>query len=516
MKKQLKLILGVVLLVAVATGAYFGYEAYDISKAPEVPTTVEQMLQEALAGRPEDSSQTEQGKALYEAYISSASFSLEGEAGRHKRDAVQTVVISALDIESLYDELQSDAQEVLRQQAEQARVYSEVYNEDLNYRTEVLDYAANQAFEAALEKADIKQTRVELKLRYEKKMWKALNIDQVQAALYALKDSPDALAQQMLAVAVENPEYVRKIHVIEETAKAGPEPDRSRFGSTTDPAVIEELVASPLAQQLINGQELVWNRDIELIPGSQIHYYLDESILTIVWQEEEAKAVGTFAETFIAHGSQLRRKIAGDTYRSDALNIATEFAKETNAVLAVGGDLYGHIRSCGTMVYEREIYRFEPNNCDTCYITADGDMLFSYRWEFWDRSQAEELVEENDVVFSLCFGPVLIDNGKDVTPDRYPWGEIGDAYARSALGLLGDKHYLTMNINCYKPGFYYLATLRQAADAMIEKGCIKAYTLDGGQTASTIINNQLINPVQFGWERLVTDIIYFATAVPNE
>ena len=73
-----------------------------------------------------------------------------------------------------------------------------------------------------------------------------------------------------------------------------------------------------------------------------------------------------------------------------------------------------------------------------------------------------------------------------------------------------------MNINCYKPGFYYLATLRQAADAMIEKGCIKAYTLDGGQTASTIINNQLINPVQFGWERLVTDIIYFATAVPNE
>ena len=61
MKKQLKLILGVVLLVAVATGAYFGYEAYDISKAPEVPATVEQMLQEALAGRPEDSSQTEQG-----------------------------------------------------------------------------------------------------------------------------------------------------------------------------------------------------------------------------------------------------------------------------------------------------------------------------------------------------------------------------------------------------------------------------------------------------------------------
>ncbi len=515
MKKELKVILSVLLLAAAAVGGYFGYEAYDISKAPEVPATAEQMMQELVAQKPEDSSQTRQGEALYEAYISSLSYRLEGDAQQIRRDARQTVVISTLDVDSLYKDLQADAQEVLNQQAQQARVYTEVYNEDLSFKPEALDHAANHAFDAALQKAGSKQTTVELQLRYEHGMWKALNIEEARAALYGLADSFDAYAEQILTAAVENPEYVRKIHTIEETAKAGPEPDRSRFGSTTDPSLIEELIATPLAQQLINGQELVWNRDIELIPGTEIHYYLDETILTIVWQEEEAKAVGTFAETFIAHGSQLRRKIAGDSYRNEDLEVATEFARQTNAVLAVGGDLYGHFRSCGTMVYEREIYRFEPNTCDTCYITADGDMLFSYRWQFTEREEAEKLVAENDVVFSLCFGPVLIDNGVDVTPDRYTWGEINDAYARSALGMLGDKHYLTMNINCYKPGYYYLATLRQAADAMIEKGCIKAYALDGGQTASTIINNQLINPVQFGWERTVTDIIYFATAVPN-
>ena len=118
-------------------------------------------------------------------------------------------------------------------------------------------------------------------------------------------------------------------------------------------------------------------------------------------------------------------------------------------------------------------------------------------------------------MFSLSFGPVLIDDGKDVCPDSYLWGEINDTYARSALGMLGDKHYLSVNINCQLPNHYYLATLRNAADAMLKRGCIKAYTLDGGQTASTIFNNQLINPVQFGWERKVSDIIYFATAVPN-
>ena len=226
--------------------------------------------------------------------------------------------------------------------------------------------------------------------------------------------------------------------------------------------------------------------------------------------------MGTFAETFIAHGSQIRRKIADDTFESFNHQLATELSRQSNAVLALGGDLYHHDRACGIMVYEREIYRFEPSTSDTCYITTDGDMLFSYRNQFTDISQAQQFIEDNDVLFSICFGPVLIDDGKDVTPQYYTWGEVNDFYARSALGMLGDKHYLSMNINCKQPGYYFLATLRQAANAMIEKGCIKAYALDGGQTAATIINNQLINPVQFGWERTTSDIIYFATAVPNE
>ena len=51
---------------------------------------------------------------------------------------------------------------------------------------------------------------------------------------------------------------------------------------------------------------------------------------------------------------------------------------------------------------------------------------------------------------------------------------------------------------------------------MVEKGCVKAYTLDGGQTATTVFNGQLINPVQFGWEKPISDVIYFATALPEE
>ena len=69
-----------------------------------------------------------------------------------------------------------------------------------------------------------------------------------------------------------------------------------------------------------------------------------------------------------------------------------------------------------------------------------------------------------------------------------------------------------MNINCGQGQYYYLATLRQAADAMIRRGCVKAYTLDGGQTAVMIFNGQTFNRVDWDSERTMSDIVYFATA----
>ena len=518
MKKAVIILLLVVLFIVSAAGGFLAYESYLLSKIPPVADSAEALMQEALKKVPTTEAKTPEGKALKEAIVNSWSFELL-DSYREKRDALQRMNITYLDINSLNTGLQENAQAYLANCVENAKLSSEVYNEDLNFKKEVLDAAASEAFGLALKDAGTKESLIELPLKYEDENWEAdgtEGIEYIYSILWPADFDCDAAAEEILKKAVENPQYIRKTYTIEETAKKGPEPDRTKFGSTSDPAVIEALLETPIAKQLIGDRKLAWNKDIELIPDTQIHYYLDETILSIVWQEEEALAVGTFAETIVADASQLRRKIAGDTYQNYSHTTASEFAKQTNAVLAVGGDLYHHnARNCGIMVYEREIYRFEPNTCDTCYITADGDMLFSYRGQFKEVSEAEKFVEENDVLFSLCFGPALIDEGKDVTPYMYTWGEVLDTYARSALGMLGDKHYLTMNINCKLPNNYYLATLRQAADAMIAKGCVKAYALDGGQTATTVFNNQLINPVQFGWEREISDIIYFATALPN-
>ena len=42
-----------------------------------------------------------------------------------------------------------------------------------------------------------------------------------------------------------------------------------------------------------------------------------------------------------------------------------------------------------------------------------------------------------------------------------------------------------------------------------------AYTLDGGQTATIAMNHEHINPVQYGSQRRISDIFYFATAIPD-
>ena len=65
---------------------------------------------------------------------------------------------------------------------------------------------------------------------------------------------------------------------------------------------------------------------------------------------------------------------------------------------------------------------------------------------------------------------------------------------------------------------YPFNTTHNIADfqkAMASFGCRYAYTLDGGQTAVIVHNGEVINNVVYGYQRNVSDIIYFATAMPE-
>ena len=66
-------------------------------------------------------------------------------------------------------------------------------------------------------------------------------------------------------------------------------------------------------------------------------------------------------------------------------------------------------------------------------------------------------------------------------------------------------------------GDYLLTpTLRRFAENLQSRGIQKAYALDGGQTAVIAMDGELINAVLFGYQRKISDIIYFATAIPDK
>lgn len=305
--------------------------------------------------------------------------------------------------------------------------------------------------------------------------------------------------------------YIKKIYTIAESDTVAPNPDATKYGSTTNPADIQAVIDS--ADILLDGQEMIWDPNANFLPGSEIQYYCDYTTLVIVWKEVRENKVCTCAEVKIAHGSQLRRKLANDTYGSGVQLKASDMAVSANSVIAINGDFYT-FRNLGITGYQRKIYRCNPQTVDSCFFTADGDMLFAYAGELMGEGEAQKFMDDNDCTFCIAFGPVLVDNGELRTITRYPIGQINTTYSRAAIGMLDDLHYFLMTIN-YE-GNYQTATIHELAEFMYQKGCYKAYTLDGGQTSVMIMQGQPVNHVDWGTERVMSDIIYFATAIPEQ
>lgn len=305
--------------------------------------------------------------------------------------------------------------------------------------------------------------------------------------------------------------YIKKIYTIAETDTVAPKPNESAYGTTTDPAVIEAVISS--AAELLDGQETVWQADLPFYPNTEMYYYRDATILVIVWKEIVNERCATLAEIKIADGSQFRRKLAEDTYGSSVYLNASTLAAAANAVVAANADYYAY-RQTGLTVYQRQLFRNTGDKLDTCFVTASGDMLFTRAGELTGDEAVNQYITDNDVVFSLSFGPVLVDNGEVQHCESYPIGEINSEYSRAGIGMTDELHYLIMTVN-HTDG-RPRATVNEFAELIHSKGVTKAYNLDGGQTSEITMLGKAINYVDFNAERPVSDIIYFATAIPSE
>jgi exopolysaccharide biosynthesis protein len=255
--------------------------------------------------------------------------------------------------------------------------------------------------------------------------------------------------------------------------------------------------------------------------GRNIEYYLDDSILVILWKEDIEGKCCTFAEVKIADPSQFRRKLAEDTYGSEYQYFASQLGEQVHAVLTMNADYYLP-REFGIVVWNRDLYRFDTGyyaegyskyNCvDTLFVNSSGDFLYKRMGEENTPESIEDYVRENDILFSVAFGPVLVENGEAIPCSWYPLGEVNMGYSRAGIGQMGKGHYLYMSLNHGSQEARW--TVTQFAQHFAEKPVLTAYCLDGGQTGEVYFCGSVYNYIDFGVERTVSDILYFATAIP--
>ncbi len=350
---------------------------------------------------------------------------------------------------------------------------------------------------------------------------------QTKASSPEIMTKYDMYMTNLVSDALEGVLSIEKVYWLNDDDLVAPEPNPEGFGEAA--TVEEALWLLDAAADLLEGQRTYFSADTKLLWGSKIRYYLDETILVITWKEDHGGCGYTYSEVKIADASQFRRFLAGGEYGSDKQFVTTEMAESVNAVVASSGDFY-RFRNYGTIVYDGVVQRINSKLIDTCFIDDKGDLLFVPRDTITELEEAQKFVDENNIRFSLAFGPILIDNYERCEPYYYTLGEIDQLYPRAALCQMDSLHYILVTAN---DEFTYDQTIVDSEDPdpvrgvknthsihlftrfLMETGCEKAYALDGGQTAVIAMQGKTINRVLFDYQRKISDIIYFATAIPD-
>ena len=340
-----------------------------------------------------------------------------------------------------------------------------------------------------------------------------------------LVDRLDTVLNNAKANALSDIAYIPKHYTIPEHDTVAPKPREGNFGSVS-PANAEDVMAVIEQAQnsgLLEGQETVFSPYLNFRSDTNIQYYCDDTILTILWKEIIDGNTVTCCEVKVADASQFRRKIVDDTFGSSNKLFATSLAASVNAVVAMNADFY-MFRDFGIVAYDRDLKRFseatytgnyKKYNCtDTLFITDQGDFLFWHRLQEATPEQMQAYIDENNIVFSIAFGPILVEDGQLQVCDWYPAGEIDKGYSRAGIGQKDHLHYFYMSLN-HSAEMEARWTVNRFGEKMYERGLQQAYCLDGGQTSEIVWRGAPFNYIDYGAEREVSDIIYFATAIPE-
>lgn len=240
--------------------------------------------------------------------------------------------------------------------------------------------------------------------------------------------------------------------------------------------------------------------------------YQDDSITIQLETLEQDGVVWRIARIQIADASQLRTGIAGNKVSSSRTALVSSMAEKYNAVLAISGDYYVNDPAKTTFEYRmgNKVRNKSNRKKDILIIDENGD------FHLFVKSDAEKMKEFNAsghaIVNAFTFGPALvIDGNLQTTDDSYGYNPKGKE-PRMAIGQMDTLSYVCVLAEG-RTNNSEGVTHQELADFMYDLGCLQAFNLDGGNTATMVFNGEYYQTKTVNNERAQSDFIYFATAV---
>ena len=168
-------------------------------------------------------------------------------------------------------------------------------------------------------------------------------------------------------------------------------------------------------------------------------------------------------------------------------------------------DYYG-ARQSGYVIRNGVLYRDSASDGEMLLIRADG----SFEIVSASAASAEELLSDGAWQV-LCFGPGLVEDGVIAVEKGEEVGHAKASNPRTAIGMLGEGHYLFL-VSDGRTGESEGLSLSELAELMAAMGCREAYNLDGGGSSTMVFLGEVVNnPTTNGKrvsERSVSDIVY--------
>lgn len=209
---------------------------------------------------------------------------------------------------------------------------------------------------------------------------------------------------------------------------------------------------------------------------------------TVYYRTDKAEPVVYFvADIYQRNYDSFRPVFGSEHHNGIATTGAMQMADKMQCVLWLTGDniIQSDKEAKGILIRDGYVFQ-RTNRIDCCSLNSE---TLSLDLVHRSGNTAERVIDSGaQNVFS--FGPILVENGEIPENARTSRSKLNP---RTAIGMVEPGHLVAVVVDGRQPGYSLGVSGGELAELMLAHGCVSAYNLDGGISATMIFLGNKIN-----------------------